>query len=630
MKSLLNTFLGAANKISANPQAQVIKLIIPAALAVAATGLIVLIFRKKLKDARQKLDLVNKFAEAFQPDNSLEHNLIEFLNPIVDAVQADGYYFYLQGPNDQLVLKAMRHRCDDPSVGPSYSGIAGYGMEKYSPPLSLLLELPAGPQLIKLGEVPMFAIPIKGQQGLILAGPIKSISYRIIKYMSYLGQALQYPLAAVIEMNKMKYQFSSVAATGQAIRNLTGATVECENYQIPLLGLSLKMVDASGGCLIMSESNSSSVKIAAGINRETENLFSEDIETHRKLFKRVIGEKIVRLTTDTKGFELVPQYLVTMGVKEVVLLAVEGAWTNGVAVYWFAEPREHDEHRLTALAMLVKRMLETIEQRQMSSNMSTSYISTLKMLVDHVDNMEPYTVGHSVLISRYSGIIARELGLDAEEIKDVMLAGYFHDIGMVGLAGDVLFKEGRYTEIEQENMRLHSEVGASIIETTIGNPRVAMYVRQHHERWDGCGYPEGLRGEEISMGARIIAVADTFCAKLTGRKHRGPLSFEKALEILQNSARAQLDPTVINVLVNWFHKKQSSAKSGQKALGSCWEMRCCPSYIASGCPAYGKQNVNCWEIRDTLCAQHGNNCSSCMIFTEASSRSMGMPGIQEN
>jgi HD-GYP domain-containing protein (c-di-GMP phosphodiesterase class II) len=212
--------------------------------------------------------------------------------------------------------------------------------------------------------------------------------------------------------------------------------------------------------------------------------------------------------------------------------------------------------------------------------------------------------------------VAREMNLSEDDIKDIILAGYLHDVGMLGLSVEILYKKGKLTEVEFESMRLHSDVGSSIIETTLANDRVASYVRHHHERWDGFGYPDGIKGEEIPIGARIIAVVDMFVAKLTGRKYREASTFESTITDLRFASGSQLDPAVVEALISWFEKKQLDRSRKGRSLGPCWEMKCCHTSIARQCPAYGKLDVNCWEIEGVNCAAHGNTCQSCMVHTE--------------
>jgi hypothetical protein len=179
-----------------------------------------------------------------------------------------------------------------------------------------------------------------------------------------------------------------------------------------------------------------------------------------------------------------------------------------------------------------------------------------------------------------------------------------------------MFKEGKYSEVEYETMKLHAEVGASIIESTILDSNLASYIRHHHERWDGHGYPDTLKGEEIPLGARIIAVADMYNAKITGRKYREPASFERTLTDMMGASGTQLDPRIVEALVNWFRKKQADPSRQGRSLGTCWEMRCCPPNISRNCPAFKRTNVNCWEVEGTNCAAHGNSCPTCVVHTE--------------
>jgi HD-GYP domain-containing protein (c-di-GMP phosphodiesterase class II) len=266
--------------------------------------------------------------------------------------------------------------------------------------------------------------------------------------------------------------------------------------------------------------------------------------------------------------------------------------------------------------MLTQRLGEAMDRQLKYKELAASYLDMLKMMVKAVDDLETYSVGHSQLISRYSGIIAKELQMDSKQIQEIMLAGYLHDVGMLGLSGEIIFKTGKYTDVEQEAMKLHAEVGASIIESIVSNSTVASYIRYHHERWDGYGYPHSLKGQEIPIGARIIAVVDTFCAKLAGRKNREPVAFDKAIADLQAAVGTQLDPNLVSKLVSWFERKRANTTSKDKPLGACWEMRCCPSNISQFCAAYQNTGQNCWDLEQTNCAAHGNTCPTCIVFTE--------------
>jgi HD-GYP domain-containing protein (c-di-GMP phosphodiesterase class II) len=217
-------------------------------------------------------------------------------------------------------------------------------------------------------------------------------------------------------------------------------------------------------------------------------------------------------------------------------------------------------------------------------------------------------------------VIAKEMGLSEYQIQSIGLAAYLSNIGVIGLSDGLVNKEGVYSDKEYEQMKLHSEVGASIIENMIAEEDVAMYLKHHHERMDGNGYPSRLMGDNIPIGSRIIAVVQTFLAKINGRNYRDPLPFEDALKLIHHSAGSQLDGKVVNVFLQWYEKRRKFLKGQNRGLGNCWDLCCVPLAICSTCPAYGKNQKNCWEIEKNNCLAHGKTCETCFVYTEAMSR----------
>jgi len=141
--------------------------------------------------------------------------------------------------------------------------------------------------------------------------------------------------------------------------------------------------------------------------------------------------------------------------------------------------------------------------------------------------------------------IAMVLGLDDRQQMTVRIGGYLHDIGKIGIADAVLLKPGKLTESEMAEMRRHSEIGAALLEVSDAMSDIAQVVRHHHERWDGCGYPDALVGAGIPLGARIIAVADAFSAMVTDRIYRPQLRVEEAWSELRANAGSQFDAEIV-------------------------------------------------------------------------------------
>jgi putative nucleotidyltransferase with HDIG domain len=172
-------------------------------------------------------------------------------------------------------------------------------------------------------------------------------------------------------------------------------------------------------------------------------------------------------------------------------------------------------------------------------------LTSLGMMAQAVDLKDPYTSNHSQRVSNYATRIARALELSEADVERVRIGGLMHDIGKIGISGRIIRKPGRLTAEEQALMRRHSSVSADIIEPLEILGESAAMVRHHHENWNGTGYPDGIAGDNIPLGSRIIFVADTFDAVTTDRPYRKGADKLAALKVLQDNAGTQFDPTVV-------------------------------------------------------------------------------------
>ncbi len=181
----------------------------------------------------------------------------------------------------------------------------------------------------------------------------------------------------------------------------------------------------------------------------------------------------------------------------------------------------------------------------------------VEAMADVIDRRDKYTAGHSVRVSELAARIAMEMGLPWDEVETIRAAARVHDLGKIELDTVVLNKPGRLDDREWELMRRHPIVGAEIISRFPEFARGADYIRYHHERWDGTGYPYGLRGEEIPLGARIIAVADAFDAMTTDRPYRKALSLDVVMEEFRKGAGVQWDADVVDALMRVLGEKDN-------------------------------------------------------------------------
>jgi putative nucleotidyltransferase with HDIG domain len=178
----------------------------------------------------------------------------------------------------------------------------------------------------------------------------------------------------------------------------------------------------------------------------------------------------------------------------------------------------------------------------------------LLALANALEAKDPYTRGHSERVAGVGRRIALELGLDADEVAAVAEAGLLHDIGKIGVPEGMLQKPGPLTAEEWQAMRRHPVVGAQIIAPFEVFARSAPLIRHHHERWDGSGYPDGLAGPAIPLGARIVAVADVFDALTSGRPYRAALARDAGLSQLLDEAGRSLDPSVVRASVRLLRR----------------------------------------------------------------------------
>ena len=178
---------------------------------------------------------------------------------------------------------------------------------------------------------------------------------------------------------------------------------------------------------------------------------------------------------------------------------------------------------------------------------STPLLGTIEALAFVIEAKDPYTRGHCDEVSWWAAKIAGQVGLPEKEIQDIKLAAIVHDIGKIVVPEELLRKPSVLTEQEFERVKSHAAWGSKILET-LKEKGIARIVRHHHERYDGNGYPDRLQGEEIPLGARILAVAESFHCMVRGSCYKSPCTVGEALTELGRCSGTQLDPRIVKAL----------------------------------------------------------------------------------
>lgn len=198
-----------------------------------------------------------------------------------------------------------------------------------------------------------------------------------------------------------------------------------------------------------------------------------------------------------------------------------------------------------------ERLEEQIEQRRQQLQealrlLEGTYHSTLIALGTALDSRDAHTGSHSLRVTLYAGRLARELGVQPAERREIEQGSLLHDIGKIGIPDALLRKPGKLTEAEWAMMRRHPEIGHRILSGSRFLRGASLIVLQHHERFDGSGYPAGLQGGEIVLGARIFAVADTFDCMTSERPFQSPVSFDEAAAAIKRGRGVGFDPMVVD------------------------------------------------------------------------------------
>ena len=214
--------------------------------------------------------------------------------------------------------------------------------------------------------------------------------------------------------------------------------------------------------------------------------------------------------------------------------------------------RERDElesEDLNLVAAIAGQAAIAMENASLYEDLEMSYFSTVKALARAIEVKDPFTYGHSERVTQYAIAIASEMELGEWEIRNIKYAAALHDIGKLGVARSILNKPGTLSEEEFLHVKSHPQMGDSIIEPVSFLREPREIILHHHERYDGKGYPDGLKGEEIPLGARILAVADSFEAMMSDRPYRSALDLDEAIKELRDNIGTQFDPSVVKVFI---------------------------------------------------------------------------------
>lgn len=218
----------------------------------------------------------------------------------------------------------------------------------------------------------------------------------------------------------------------------------------------------------------------------------------------------------------------------------------GVIKIGNSQPVVYTAEELKIFTTLASLAAVAIENASLYEQLKDAFYTTVYTLAETIEKRDPYTGNHTKRVMEYSLAIGRTLGLPEEEMTRLQLGAVLHDIGKIGVRDNVLLKESALTDEEFEQIKMHTIYGEEIISAIAQLRSAVPGVKQHHEKHNGRGYPQGLKGAEIDITARIIAVADSFDAMTSNRPYRKGLSLDEAFEELRKYSGSQFDPEIVD------------------------------------------------------------------------------------
>ncbi len=260
------------------------------------------------------------------------------------------------------------------------------------------------------------------------------------------------------------------------------------------------------------------------------------------------------------GVELLPE--IKSGYPDISVIMITATADMRTAIQclkqdaydYITKPFELDEITISAARALDKRRLELenedyqqhLEEKvaAQANKIRASFLNAITALVYALEAKDAYTSGHSQRVSDLSAAIARELNLPHGQIDKLRLAGLLHDIGKIGVQESVLNKPGRLTEAEFGLVKLHPEIGEHILSPIVDSADILEAVRNHHEHFNGKGYPDGLQKDKIPLGARILAISDAYEAMTSERPYRKSMSANAARHEIERHKGSQFDPEI--------------------------------------------------------------------------------------
>lgn len=343
-------------------------------------------------------------------------------------------------------------------------------------------------------------------------------------------------------LNRIGQQVASTLQLNEVLRRIVDAAIDTLNAEIGSLVLVENMEE------VVVRHRDKRVTFAPELDRAFKELASQLSQKAAVKKRAVVGlSKELKNKASPQAAVIVRDLLAAPVISRKHVTAV-------VAVYNKLDGK-FDQDDWELLETLAANAAVAIENGHLYEQIRRNFLATISALAEAVDAKDPYTRGHSDRVTKYAICLAEEMGLDPNQIEAIQISSILHDIGKIGVSEKILLKPAKLTEKEYALVKEHSTIGAKILEPVKFPWPVIPLVLHHHERYNGRGYPQGLKDKEIPLGARILAVVDAYDAMMTDRPYRRALSrVETVAELVKNSG-TQFDPKLVEAFLKIINTK---------------------------------------------------------------------------
>lgn len=347
----------------------------------------------------------------------------------------------------------------------------------------------------------------------------------------------------LLHINKeLQQKIKDVETVNLIFRQLDQATTSKDLFSI-LVKLSGQVTncDETHLCIHNSEMSKPVVVASQMHTKKAKGLNGDDV--YNRISRKAVSEGMPLLVNSKNGDGNV--MAIPLKIKSRVFGTLVSINRNGQGAF--------SDKDLYYMNFLAEKASFLIENLALYENIYENVFSTLFAFVEAIEAKDPYTKQHSSRVTLYAVIIAKELGCSHDEIEVLNVAGNLHDIGKIGIPDSILLKPGRLTEEEYEIIKKHPTIGGNIMDHFNMWSYEKEIITHHHERWDGNGYPDRLKGEETPFLSRILAVADVFDAMASDRSYRKKMPDDKVARVISENSGSQFDPNIVEAFVK-LHK----------------------------------------------------------------------------